>query len=450
MSCAIDTLSIVLLDIVHLLSELNDVVAFVSALPNVPPALHALLLLSQSMELEHHWPCLYLERFPVQIIDLGIAALPAFPYVYVGPATDLRWQAAALPRSVRVRLPISPALARVWGDRVRHVSVEKDATFSAQVHKLLDSCRYIESVDVRLSDPVSAALWISAFTRPAFPLRSLSFEMTRYTPGSVDDCMPLARALLASPSLKTLILNGADDVHAALAALDGDLHCVRTFHSTRTAPEAKVQTLLDKLDPARVVNLRVSHCVDVSRFCALRYLGAWDDKLDPRHLAGGRCPDLRCAVISDIPATDMPSVVAWLSTSRVLTKVETWTKTVDERGIESISRALPEWLARGLEELSLSFAPLSKQGLLLVADALTTKRDDRKRLRVSLAIAKRALDLEETRALFTAVGSSPDVTLTVKNVMSYPQAVFPELAVQARIEADRWGQRLVVEFKALS
>ncbi|KDO17638.1 hypothetical protein SPRG_16841 [Saprolegnia parasitica CBS 223.65] len=440
---AIDTLSTVLLDIVHLLSELKDVVAFVSALPDLPPALHALLSLSRSMDLTRHWPCLYLENFPVRIIDLGITALPAFPHVSVGPATNLRWLAAPLPRSTRVRLPLrsrndtSLAFARVWGDRVRHVSVTKGAEFSAHVHELLDLCHYVEHAIVRLSDPANAALWMSALARPAFPLRSLSFEITRYSSGPVDDCMPLACALLASPSLRTLILNGADDVHAALAALDGDLHSVKTFHSSSEAPEAKVQTLLDKLDPARVVELHVSQCVDISRFRALRSIDVMHDKLDPQHLTADSCPNLRYAFISKIPASDMPSVVAWLSTSQVLTNFQTWTKFVDDRGIESIAAALPEWLARGLEQLSLDFAPLNKQGLLLVTHAMTTMRNNPKRLKVKLVITKRALDLEETRALFTAVGSSPNVTLTVNDVLSYPQAVFPELAAQARIETDQ-------------
>ncbi|KDO17062.1 hypothetical protein SPRG_17484 [Saprolegnia parasitica CBS 223.65] len=193
-----DTLSTVLLDIVHLLSEPKDVVAFVSALPDLPPALHALLSLGQSMDLTRHWPCLYLENFPVGSIDLGITALSAFPYVSVGPATNLRWLAAPLPRSSRVWLSLRSrndtalAFARVWGDRVRDVSVAtKDAEFSAHVHELLDLCHYIESAMVRLSDPANAALWMSALARPAFPLRSLSFELTRYNSGPVDDCMPL-------------------------------------------------------------------------------------------------------------------------------------------------------------------------------------------------------------------------------------------------------------------
>ncbi|KDO35281.1 hypothetical protein SPRG_00128 [Saprolegnia parasitica CBS 223.65] len=155
---------------------------------------------------------------------------------------------------------------------------------------------------------------------------------------------------------------------------------------------------MDKLNPAKVVNLRVSGPVDISRFCALQHLLVSHGALDCSKLR--RCHDLRSVSFNrQVSDLDMETIVQWLTTSRVLKSI--YAGTVGNLGFEAIARTLPVWIAHGLEELGLGHPwnlrpiPSSKQRLLLLADALATKRDHRKTLKVYVDLGKRALDSEE-------------------------------------------------------
>ncbi|EQC26734.1 hypothetical protein SDRG_15463 [Saprolegnia diclina VS20] len=342
----------VALELVHWLSDLRDVVAFVSALPQPTPALAALLQLHQAIDLTQHWPCLNLQNIPKRHINVGIAALAAFPRVAVAPATNLRWLSAPLPRTTSVHMPLKScnrttlAFARAWGSSVRHVWVRNANALLPHVQEVLALCQHLDSADLLVSTATNAGLWVDALTRPACPFFALTVDIS-YMYASAAECMPLAQAILSSPSLRRLsLICNAAGIHDALLASKGDLHHVTKF----CAVGMPAQPLIKKTDPAKLLNVLCSGTFDLWRCSALQCLSLTHGSLDWPRIATGCCPNLRFVTLfGTIADADMPLVAQWLSTSRVLRCVQTPSDSVGELGAQAMAGALPQWIARGLE-----------------------------------------------------------------------------------------------------
>ncbi|EQC30841.1 hypothetical protein SDRG_11600 [Saprolegnia diclina VS20] len=113
----------------HILSIVawKDVDAFIEAVPMVPlpPAFASFMMLRDDFDLHHHWPALRLFQIPDTHLRLALAALPAFPliWLFVDEAWNAEVRLAVTLREVIDALRPVPHIELFWTNEVPHTAL---------------------------------------------------------------------------------------------------------------------------------------------------------------------------------------------------------------------------------------------------------------------------------------------------------------------------------------
>ncbi|KDO19467.1 hypothetical protein SPRG_14650 [Saprolegnia parasitica CBS 223.65] len=353
------------------------------------PELVALRDLGAVVDLADHWPVVNITTMPIEHARLGIAALPAFAGIYIDAGiAALAWLDATLPPMMPIRLVVSPeelgtcsAFARVWGDRVTTVIVQGANVRKDPVPDILARCVHVQSVHIEFyfvpvhtymnalstqqlhtleiddgwgHDAVNASGIIAWLQGPHATSLSL-------TCNSVRDPAALATAIYDCSHLTSSLGDVITDLITSLAILDDGFDAHLNV------------SLLRKLDRTKVVSFSLEKCqgdegddvvttsvLDALAMCpALSTLSLTNLDLTAASRTAGFWPQLTTVRVRstdfDTPR-ERAALLKWLSTSRCLTSVDLSGTALQKEGIVELARALPAWMARGLETLTLQGA----------------------------------------------------------------------------------------------
>ncbi|KDO19480.1 hypothetical protein SPRG_14663 [Saprolegnia parasitica CBS 223.65] len=408
--------SAVLHTILQAISQVTDVAAFLNALPvsTLPVELIALRDLGAAVSLADHWPGVYGTKIPVHYARLGIAALPEFSGVYIDAGfTPLDWLDVTLPPMMPVTLVVDPSVSSVpgafaynWGDRISHI-ITKNRRVDP-ICDLLGRCVNVQSVSI----------W--RHLRRRHRATFLSLLCTR-----VRDPTALATAIQVCSTLATLRLDCVEDIYAALASLPSTLHHITSLSLSQSSDQYDIPILglFEKLDPTKLLSLsirnnyyqalRLRDVVCILGVCPSLESVCLENWTLPAASTAGACPRLGSATLCYLPldaVRDVTTIMEWLSTSHRLRTVVLTGTVLGHNGVAA--RALPAWMARGLETLGLDETELGDDDASVLATALASGKNRRS---LTIDVSSNLLTMASAAVLLTALGACCDVALRLSN-----------------------------------
>ncbi|EQC39046.1 hypothetical protein SDRG_03999 [Saprolegnia diclina VS20] len=456
-------------NILRMLEQSWDVLALLHALrpSTLPPELLALRDLGAAVALADHWPLVHVTKIPVQHARLAIAALPAFKGIYVDPGfAALAWLDATLPPHMPVSLYVDPkvpgavcAFAHAWGSHVVDVIVKGRHVQLDPIPDVLARCVNVESVTIKnRAEPERTATYLAAI--PTTRLRTLEVlvfgeeleevsAIVAWLQGptatsltlacdAVRDPTALARAIQASITLTSLRFVDATDVQRALVALPHDLHHMTSLAvHDRYGDGRPALRLLQKLDSTNVLSFslelakqgdRDSDDSDCDSDDELTIANVLNTLAVYPALASVRLVNARISAVTTVgvwpqltsailrrtvfkTASDIVLVILQLSTSRCLRVVDLSHTELEEAGFVELARALPAWMARGLQTLVLSGTGFCDDDVVLFAVALASGKN-RRPLTINLTLNR--LGLASLTLLLSALSACRNVALHVE------------------------------------
>ncbi|KDO25005.1 hypothetical protein SPRG_09735 [Saprolegnia parasitica CBS 223.65] len=378
-----------------------DVAALLNALPasTLPVELIALRDLGAVVDLEEHWPVVHITKIPIQYARLGIAALPVFAGVNIGAGfTTLAWLDATPKKAVT--LVVDPSVpgtlttfAYNWGDRITAVIIKGHQVNPDPIPDILSRCVNVQSVTIsgtiqNTITPVAAATYLSVLrttqlvtlkvtvaARDALDvtvvvawLQGPSAASLLLSCASVSDPTALASAIQNCSTLSSLTLNNAFDVQAALVSSPDTLHHVTALSLRQSAAQddVPIDVLLGKLDRTKVLSLSVQSnryqarllgdVIGVLGMCPSLKSFYLDNWTLPAASMTGACPCLTSITLRRLHfdvVGDVAKIIQLLSTSHCLLSVDFCGTKLGSESVFALARALPVWMARGLQTLHL-------------------------------------------------------------------------------------------------
>ncbi|EQC33546.1 hypothetical protein SDRG_09053 [Saprolegnia diclina VS20] len=438
----------VLIDMLQMIPNARDALAFLNAWPStaLPPSLVALKELSGVMSLTTQWPSLVLQTIPTDHMELGVSALPAFPQIQVSDMTDARCLAAALPRTVRVKLSTSSmwtdathAVVRAWHDHITDLSFRKPSDMPEAVVDALRQCTHLRNVSI--VDPINATVAqqiVAAVTTRSLQqldldvmfkdpldttdmaawLRRGGATTLRLACTGVTDATALADAIYSCDSLASLSLVGARSVVDALLASPRPLHQLSELSLDVRGAAQNDTALLHKLSGAKMTSLTlIGRIIDAPP-------GIWKPLMSFTKLqqltlqrislldvsASGTCPQLRSVTLRELAmqAKDIPKVTKWLGTSMSLRSLEWADMKLGRQGLTALAQAVPHWMTHGLETLSLQSIPIDADGAKRLAASLQQGRNPSP---LRIALSNSQLLRGSVQQLANAIDACRQVTL---------------------------------------
>ncbi|KDO19468.1 hypothetical protein SPRG_14651 [Saprolegnia parasitica CBS 223.65] len=398
---------VVLHGILAMLKDGRDVAAFLAALSDemLSPELAALRDLGAVVDLADHWPVVNITTMPIEHARLGMAALPAFTGIYIDAGiAAFAWLDATLPPRMPLTLVVDPsvlglqsAFAYAWGDRVTSVIVKGRLVQPDLIPHLLGRCVNVQTATIQDATTSDTATYMAAL--PKQHLHTLTTITTAY------------EALVASPKPLTHI--------ASLTVVESRFGNGATLGLVTKLDRTKVHTIIfDRFEGQGNngdggVNRPETSVLDTLALCpALRRL-----RLVRVHIAPitttGTWSHLSTVAVRDTTFKtpgDAVKLIQWLSTSRSLKDVNLDCTPLGTAGFVELARALPAWMARGLEVLNLRATHLCDDDAAILVVALASGTNRR-----PLTVNVRANPfLKASTKLFLAMlGASHNMTLHV-------------------------------------
>ncbi|KDO18135.1 hypothetical protein SPRG_16496 [Saprolegnia parasitica CBS 223.65] len=454
--------SVVVYLILEALRDGKSVTAFLSALPplTLPPELIALRDLGAVVDLACHWPVLHITKIPIQYARLGAAALPVFAGVYIDTGfTALDWLDATPQRAVT--LVVDPSVpgtlttfAYNWGNRITNVVVKGHKVKPDPIPDLLGRCVNVQSASIEsAATQAAAAAYLAALSTQHLRtlkvtangtglldtsaivawLQEPSATSLHLACASVTDPRALASAIRACATLSTLHLDGVVDVQAALATASGTFDHDVSGLSLRSSSGEHGIPILANLDRTKVVSfalenthanvLLVANALSTIGECtALETVTLTKWSLPAVTTTTGACPRLVTATLRQLTCvpTSVPRIIRWLSTSRRLTDVDFTGTVLGSDGVLELARALPAWMARGLQTLQLEATGLNDKDAIVVAIALASNRN---RNPLTIHLTGNQFTMASAPVLLTTLGASRDVTLHLNGPLEYSKYI---------------------------
>ncbi|EQC30319.1 hypothetical protein SDRG_11896 [Saprolegnia diclina VS20] len=417
----------------------------------LPLELAALRDLGAAVDLADHWPVVHVTKIPIQHVQLAVAALPTFAGIYIDAGfMALAWLDATLPPTIPLTLVLDPsesgvpgAIAYNWGDRISEVIVKGHAVDPDPVPEFLSRCVNVQCVTIEdAATPLVAAACLAAL--PTNHLHALRVHVV--SPGALDaaaivawlhgpcavcfslscetvlDPTALAIAIASCESLSSLSFENAMDVQDALATSEYKLdHILSLSLGLTSGPYVNVLAILHPSVVARITlaktqgeALVLPYIVDALGECTmLEEVSLVNAHISPMSTTRkmGHCVWLTSVAIkwSTFAALcDVPKLIQWFSTSRQLASVDLTGTALGKAGVVELARALPAWMARGLQSLNLEAMGLKDDDVVVLAVALASSRNCR---RLAINLAGNQLTNASVPLLLTTLGACRDVIL---------------------------------------
>ncbi|KDO24990.1 hypothetical protein SPRG_09720 [Saprolegnia parasitica CBS 223.65] len=445
-----------------MLKDGRDVAALLAALPDemLSPELVALRDLGAAVDLADHWPVVHVTTMPIEHTRLGVAALPAFAGIYMDAgSTSLDWLDAKLPPTMPLTLVVDPsghdtlsAFVNAWGDRAMHVAVKGPWEEPSPVPDLLGRLVNVQSVTIEHATPPVMTTYLTAL--PKQHLHTLQAVASAFGPmdasaivswlqgphatslnlgcSSVSDPTALADAILACTTLRSLKLHAVSNVQEALMASPKTL----THITSLTVVESRFGVgatlgLVKKVDRTKVhtvifnrfegqgnngdvgVNRPGTSVLDTLALCpALRTLRLVRVHIAPIRTTG-TWSHLSTVALRDTTFKtpgDAVKLIQWLSTSRCLKDVDLDRTQLGAAGFVELARALPAWMARGLETLNLRGTQLCDDDAAILVIALASGTNRRP---LTVNVRSNPFMKASTKLFLGMLGASHNVTLHV-------------------------------------
>ncbi|KDO18133.1 hypothetical protein SPRG_16494 [Saprolegnia parasitica CBS 223.65] len=384
----------------------------------LPPELIALRDFGAVVALADHWPVVHVTKIPTLHAYLGIAALPAFRGVFIDPGfAALAWLDATLPPQMPVTLVMDLAVpgllgafAHAWGSRISHVIIQGHNVQLDPIPDMLARCVNVESVTIESTATPAAAAYLAAM--PTHRLRALrvrtnavgaldasaivawlqgpSASSLLLDCGTVRDPIALARAIQTSPALSTLSLVDAAGVRAALATSPHALHHITALALSQDATQHAID-VLGKVDwpSLRSLSVRNTREIVLPLYDIANALSA--------------CSSLKSVTLYHwlLPGAQFTGVCPHLSTASLGT-------VLGKEGVLALARALPAWMARGLEILRLDSTWLHDKDAMVLAVALASGKNRRP---LTIDLLANNMTIASAPGLLTALGACRNVKL---------------------------------------
>ncbi|EQC30312.1 hypothetical protein SDRG_11889 [Saprolegnia diclina VS20] len=440
--------------LLEMLGDGRDVTSLLNALPSLtlPPELVALRDLGAAINLADHWPVVHITKIPAKHARLAITALPAFSGIYVDPGiVALAWLDATLPPAMPITLVVSPeelgtcsAFAYTWGDRVTNVIVRGAKMRIDPVPDILARCVNVQSIRIEFYTPVDKyldalstkqlhTLQIDALGHDAIDTsvivawlqgpRATSLSLTC---NSVRDLAALATAIQDCATLSSLRIVDTPGLKEALVTSSSNLHHITslTLHDEGFNHDVNVG-LLRKLDRTKVLSFSLekdqglegdevatTSVLDALAVCpALTTLSFTNLDVTADRRMTGFWPHLTTVRVRSTDfetPRELAAFVQWLSTSRCLKVVDLSGTTLQTEGLVELMRALPAWMARGLETLSLQGTKLGDDGAAIVAVGLASGKNQRP---LTVDLTGNKLSIVSVKLLLATLGACQNVRL---------------------------------------
>ncbi|KDO22896.1 hypothetical protein SPRG_12033 [Saprolegnia parasitica CBS 223.65] len=268
---------------------------------------------------------------------------------------------------------------------------------------------------------VDASAIVSWLQGPRAATLSLSCE-------TVIDAPALASAIAGCAHLTSLSVGGLPNVLEALISSPMSLHHI-TALSVRVhdSQHELAPRLLRKLDRTKVTSFSLhldgglneqieTDVLSTLALCpGLTSLSLYNVHMPPLEDATGVWPQLATVAVrySVLPrSADEIELLQWLSTSHRLKVVNLDRTQLETESFVELARALPAWMARGLETLSLSDARPTDDDVAVLVVALVLAAGRNKR-HLTLDLTENTFTSTTVTLLLTALGACLNVTLHV-------------------------------------
>ncbi|KDO24989.1 hypothetical protein SPRG_09719 [Saprolegnia parasitica CBS 223.65] len=247
---------------------------------------------------------------------------------------------------------------------------------------------------------------------------------------SVSDPSALADAIQACVTLRTLSLLGAMDVQEALVASPKTLPHITSLTVVESRfGDGATLGLVKKLDRTKIVFFDFEHIkgmgdndfgnrpetsvLDTLALCpALRTLRLVRIHITPTTTTGTWSHLSTVAVQNTTFKTpgDAVKLLQWLSTSRCLKDVDLGYTQLGTAGFVELARALPAWMARGLQSLRLQETKMGDDDAAILVVALASGTNRRP---LTVNVRSNPFSEASTKLFLDMLGASHNVTLHV-------------------------------------